>query len=195
MSTTRLLALLLLIASQAVAQSRTPNDSPLEAHNEYKIPEINKMAEVKAPEASGGTTTLAKPLPDAPTPAPHRVIDKKFIAVMGSLGAAESVRFTTRKLVLDNEFAAGAPWVTHVTPNSHLIFRYSEIYLAELVVAYEMKKPHDWLPGDKVIRKLWWVYPAAMGTIHLKNGIENIRTQGPAGCTSIQCAEEEGLMQ
>ena len=62
------------------------------------------------------------------------------------------------------------------------------IFAAELLVAYELKKPHSWLPGDKVIRKLWWAYPAAMVAIHIKNGVANIRTQGPGGCTSMECA-------
>jgi hypothetical protein len=118
------------------------------------------------------------------------VLDKKFVFVMGALGGAESLRFTSRKLVLDNEFAAGAPWVTHVTPNQHLVAKYAGLYAAELTVAYEMKKPHDWLSGDRVIRKFWWVYPAAMAAIHIKNGVANIRTQGPSGCTSIECAEQ-----
>jgi len=47
------------------------------------------------------------PLPDHPQP--HRVVDKKFMATMGALGATESIRFTTRQLVLENELSAGAP--------------------------------------------------------------------------------------
>ena len=179
MSTGRLLALLLLIATPAVAQNRMPmpKDMPLEVDKEINVP--------------SGFTTTAKPvsLPDAPTP--HRVIDKKFIAVMGALGGAEAVRFTSRKLVLDNEYAAGAPWVTSVPANQHLVVRYAGIYATELLVAYELKKPHSWLPGDKVVRKLWWAYPAAMVAIHIKNGVGNMRTQGPGGCTSVECAEQQ----
>jgi hypothetical protein len=127
-------------------------------------------------------------LPEAPSQ--HRVIDKKFVFVMAALGGAESMRFTSRKLVLDNEFAAGAPWVTAVPQNQHLVAKYAGLYAAELLVAYEMKKPHAWLPGDRIIRKFWWAYPAAMTAIHFKNGMGNIRTQGPGGCTSIECAEQ-----
>lgn len=110
--------------------------------------------------------------------------------VMGALGGAESLRYTSRKLVLDNEFAAGAPWVTTVPPNQHLVAKYAGLYVAELLVAYEVKKPHSWLPGDKAVRKLWWAYPATVAAIHIKNGVGNIRTQGPGGCTSIECAEQ-----
>ena len=178
MSITRLLVLLLLIATHVVAQSRMPNHLPLDAHSEITMP-------------SGFTSTAPTkptPLPDAPIP--HRVIDKKFIAVMGALGGAEAVRFTSRKLVLDNEFAAGAPWVTSVPSNTHVVAGHGGIYAAEVLGTFELKKPHSWLPGDKVIRKLWWAYPAAMAVIHVKNGLGNIHTQGPGGCTSMQCAEQ-----
>jgi len=138
--------------------------------------------------AGGSISTSAPPLslPDAPVA--HRVIDKKFVVVMGALGGAESLRFTTRKLVLEHEFAAGAPWVTRVPSNPPMVASHAAIFAAELLVTYELKKPHSWLPGDKVIRKLWWAYPAAMVAIHIKNGVANIRTQGPGGCTSMECA-------
>ena len=113
-------------------------------------------------------------------------MDKKFIAVMAALGGAESLRFTTHKLVLDHEFAAGAPWVTSVPANPHLVAKGAAIYAAELLVAYELKKPHSWLPGDKVIRRLWWAYPAAMMAIHIKNGVRSIRTQAPS-CPVAEC--------
>ena len=138
------------------------------------------------------TATPASPvsLPDAPAPQTVKVkvivIDKKFIAVMAALGGAESLRFTTHKLVLDHEFAAGAPWITSVPANPQLVAKGAAIYAAELLVTYELKKPHSWLPGDKVIRKLWWLYPAAMMAIHIKNGVGSIRTQAPS-CTVAEC--------
>ena len=113
-------------------------------------------------------------LPDAPVPQRAevkvnvKVVDKKFIAVMAALGGAESLRFTTHKLVLDHEFAAGAPWVTNFPANPHLVARYAAIYAAELLAACELKKPLSWLPGDRVIPKLWWADPAAMMAIHIK---------------------------
>ena len=175
MPSVRLLTLLLIVTLPAMAQT-----DKLQSRSSETIDGISGV--------EGGAAVAS--LPSAPTPEPvaHRVIDKKFIFVMSALGATESIRFTSRKLVLDNEFAAGAPWVTHVTPNQNLVAKYGALYAAELLVAYEMKKPHSWLPGDRAFRKLWWAYPAAMATVHLKNGIGNIRTQGPGGCTSIQCA-------
>jgi len=143
--------------------------------------------------AAGAAIAPPASLPEAPAPQNARVgvrirvIDKKFIAVMAALAAAESLRFTTHKLVLEHEYAAGAPWVTSVPRNPHLVAKYGGLYAAELLVAYELKKPHSWLPGDKAIRKLWWLYPSTMAPIHIKNGVRSIRTQDPSGCPPEKC--------
>jgi hypothetical protein len=135
----------------------------------------------------------AAPMATTPTPAsaqPKRVFDKKFFVVMGALGGAESFRFTSRQLVLNHEYAAGAPWVTRAPANQPVMAKGLALYAAEFLVTYELKKPHSWLPGDRVIRRLWWAYPTTMSAIHIKNAIGNVRTQGPGGCTSIECAEQ-----
>ncbi len=176
---TALVVLLMIASAPALAQSQLPHEMLREVRDE-----ISSTTPYTAP--------LAPPisLPDAPAPQRVKdnvsVIDKKFIAVMATLGVAESLRFTTHKLVLDHEFAAGAPWVTSVPPNHRLVARYAAIYAAELLVAYELKKPHSWLPGDKVIRKLWWLYPMALAPIHIKNGVRSIRTQAPS-CPVAEC--------
>src|SRR3981081_1572200 len=141
-----------LIVAHAVAQNRMTIETHTELHEETGTED-------------GGSFNPAPPvvLPETPPP---RVIDKKFIAVMGALGGAESLRFTTRKLGLDNEFAAGAPWVTSVPTNQHLAAKYAGLYAVELLVAYEIKKPHSWLPGDRIIRKLWRAWPAAARWVH-----------------------------
>jgi hypothetical protein len=160
-----------------MAQSQLPHEMLSEVRDE--IDATTPYPHTAAPPVS---------LPDAPVPqtVKVKVVDKKFIAVMAALGGAESLRFTTHKLVLDHEFAAGAPWVTSVPANPHLVAKYAAIYAAELLVAYELKKPHSWLPGDRVIRKLWWAYPAAMMAIHIKNGVGSIRTQTPS-CPVAEC--------
>jgi hypothetical protein len=179
--TARLLVLTILVVlrvtSPALAQSQLPNEMLSEVREEID-------------STTGYALTAAPPVSLPDTPAPQKVIDKKFIAVMGGLGGAETLRFTTHKLVLDHEFAAGAPWVTSVPPNAHLVAKYAGIYAAELLVAYELKKPHSWLPGDKVIRKLWWAYPAAMMVIHTKNGVRSIRTQAPSECPVADCQSQ-----
>jgi hypothetical protein len=169
--------------------TRLPTDVPADVPNDMltALP-AESTTEISPPV---GYTPAAQPsnaLPDAP--ARQRVIDKKFVVVMAALGASESLRFTTHKLVLDHEFAAGAPWVTKVTSSPRLTAKYAGIFAMEMLVAYELKKPHSWLPGDKVIRKLWWIYPANMIPIHIKNGVGSIRTQAPAGCPIELCGPQ-----
>jgi|HubBroStandDraft_6_1064221.scaffolds.fasta_scaffold00241_26 hypothetical protein len=146
--------------------------------------EFDKIAPESLPAAPMETTSTAS------SKKPERVFDKKFIVVMGALGGAESFRFTSRQLVLDHEFAAGAPWVTRAPANQPVMAKGLTLYAAEFLLTYELKKSHSWLPGDRVIRKLWWAYPAGMTAIHIKNAIGNVRTQGPGSCTSIECAEQ-----
>jgi len=167
-------ALVILLPTAAPAQVYRQND----LFREADVDTASSVSYEFAPSAVA--------LPSAPAPKKKAVIDKKFIAVMAGLGGAESVRIATHKLVLDHEFAAGAPWVTSVPPNSHVVFKFSGIYAAELLVAYELKKPHAWLPGDRVIRNLWWMYPAAMAPMHVANGIRSMHTQPPA-CAASEC--------
>ncbi len=175
------------------AQSERPNDMLKEVSAE-----VSERVGEKASEGVGSSrdsmiaresAVLATALPNKPMPQPAhaRVVDKKFIFVMASLGGAEAVRLAAHKLVLDNEFAAGAPWVTSVPDNRKMVAEYGAIYLAELLAAYELKKPHSWLPGDRFIQKTWFVFPAALTTIHLKNGIRSMRTTPPAGCPPELC--------
>jgi hypothetical protein len=153
--------------------------SPLAAQNVDFNSDVNLDSLPPAPSESTSTSSPKKP---------EKVSDKKLFAVMGALGGAESLRFTSRKLVLEHEYAAGAPWVSSVPHNQHIIAKDLLLYSTEFLVAYELKKSHSWLPGDHIVRKLWWVYPAVMTVIHIKNGVENIRTQGPGGCTTLECA-------
>jgi hypothetical protein len=164
----------------AVAQNALPKEMLYEA------------SDLNSPAASPISPVEQVSLPDAPVPQrpKARVIDKKFVAIIGALAGAETLRFTTHKLVLDNEYAAGAPWVTSVPKSQHLVLEYGAIYAAEFLVAYELKKPHSWLPGDKFIQKLWWVYPAVMTPIHIKNGVRSIQTKTPAGTTAEDCPPE-----
>jgi hypothetical protein len=154
--------------------------APLAAQN-TDFDKIATGALPAAPMQRASATSVAKP---------EKVFDKKFFAVMGALGGAESFRFTSRQLVLDREYAAGAPWVTNPPPNQPILLKGLAVYGAEFLLTYELKKSHSWLAGDRVIRKVWWAYPAAMAVIHIKNAVGNVRTKGPGGCTSIECATQ-----
>jgi hypothetical protein len=165
--------------------------SPLVAQNADLRGVDGGIDAVVLPNAPTPLQVTSAPATSAPaTTKPERVFDKKFAFVMGSLGGAESLRFTTRRLVLQREYDAGAPWVTTISSTQHVIAKDAAIYGSEFVVAYELKKSHSWLPGDRIVRKLWWAYPAVMTAIHIKNAVGNINTQGPGGCTSIACASQ-----
>ena len=188
LQTARLFALTFLMIFQ-VAASCAQNNVTSEILREVRS---ERRVDPQANPPSVYVAAVPASLPNKPAPqsenAEVRVIDKKFIITMAALGGAESMRFTTHKLVLDHEFAAGAPWVTRVPSTQRLVVKYAAIYAAELLVAYELKKPHSWLPGDKVIKKLWLIYPTTMIPIHIKNGIRSIRTQPPS-CPVEQCQE------
>ena len=170
------------------AQLAVRTIQPDSATPDSPVPDLRTAMSSISDPVRGSAGTLPENLPN--NPRPHRVVDKKFVAVMGALGAAESMRFPSRQLVLENEMSAGAPWVTTVPSHTHLVLKYAPIFGAELLVAYAIKQPHEWLPGDRVIRKLWWLYPAAMAAVHFHNALGNIHTQGPGGCTSAaQCQQ------
>jgi hypothetical protein len=150
-----------------------------------------EVAEREPASNETGNYAIATSLPSAPRPKPipPKVVDIKFIAVMSILAAAESMRYTTRTLVLEHEREAGDPFIGSIPSHHEIVAKSLVIYAAELAVAYEMKKSHGWLPGDKVVRRLWWVYPAIMTQAHIRNAFGNINTAGPGGCTSQQACE------
>jgi hypothetical protein len=195
LDTARLFVLTLLLVAPVLAQSSLPIGTASESHVDINSTADTARSISSAISMDSFTPAVVSPvsLPDAPVPQKakpkNRIIDKKFVVVVAALGGAESLRFTTHKLVLDHEFDAGAPWVASVPANQHLVAKYAAIYAAEVIVAYELKKPHSWLPGDKVIRRLWWAYPAAMVPIHIKNGVRSIRTQAPS-CPVAECGAQ-----
>jgi len=191
LQTARLLAVLLLVIAPGLAESHLSNETSGAAGGEIHSTIVNSTpVNSRGVDMRPAYMLAAAPpvaLPDNPAPQRVKVVDKKFIAAMGVLGGAESLRFTTHQLVLVHEYAAGAPWVTSVPPTRHLVVKYGGFYAAELLLAYELKKPHSWLPGDKVIRRLWWAYPAAMAPVHIRSGVRSIRTQAPSGCPVAEC--------
>jgi hypothetical protein len=178
-----MLLVVLLVLAPAFAESHRSEDVPGEPGGEINSTSGNSAS----PYAPAFVAPVA--LPDAPTRQPVRVkvIDKKFIVAMAALGGAESLRLTTHQLVLVHEYDAGAPWVRSVPANRRLVSEYGGIYAAELLVVYELKKPHSWLPGDKIIRKFWWAYPAAMAPVHIMNGVRSIRTQASSLGPASEC--------
>ena len=72
-------------------------------------------------------------LPATPQPQKKKVVDKKFLLIVGVLATAEALRITTTTLALDREAAEGAPWVSVPPPprNSH---REERIHLRERAI-------------------------------------------------------------
>jgi hypothetical protein len=189
---------MVIVLCAIISTSALAEDNPVVATSNDAAVEMS-ADEIRASGTQNGTAAtraslslpLPPPLPDAPVPhVKTRVIDKKFIVIMAALAGSESFRVTTHQLVLEHEFAAGAPWVASVPPTRHVVVKFGAMYAAELLVAYELKKPHSWLPGDRIIRKFWWAYPAVMAPIHIKNGVRSVRTQAPAGCPPEMCQEQ-----
>jgi hypothetical protein len=82
-------------------------------------------------------------VPLTPQPQKKKVVDKKFLLVMGVLAMAETMRITTTTLALDREAAEGAPWVSVPPAHGTLIAKNGLIFASELFVANEMKEPQS----------------------------------------------------
>jgi len=148
------------------------------------------MAESELEAQTNSTDSSANPAaqtPLPPTPQPQKVVDKKFIVVMAAFGAAKGISFATSTLIHEREREEGAPWATSAPSNISLTTKHAAIFAGEVFVAYQLKKPHSWLPGDKIIRKFWWVYPVWTGQIHSRTAIHNVRMRAPAGCILPEC--------
>ena len=133
------------------------------------------------------TASYIQPSSPPDGPKPQKVVDKKVIFVMGALAASETLRITSNTMALERMYAEGAPWVTSAPSHRNVTAKNAAIFTSELFVAYELKKPHSWLPGDKIIRKLWWVYPVAMTVVHFRKASHTMQMRPPAGCMSIEC--------
>jgi hypothetical protein len=127
-------------------------------------------------------------LPDSPS----RTIDAKFIAVLATEAAAKSADFVETAAHLGNR--VWVPCVPAYTCMHHgLWFSVQEndswfgrrpgaarmvtenigLFGAESLLAYEIKKPHHWLPGDKVVKKVWWLPLAYQIQAHTRFAYRN----------------------
>lgn len=119
-----------------------------------------------------GAASNAVELPDSPS----KVIDAQFLAVLSVEAAAKSADFAETAAHLGSRrWVACAPAYTCVNHGSwfsvqendpwfgrrpgttRLVTENLGLFSAESFIAYEIKKPHRWLPGDKLLSRLWWV--------------------------------------
>lgn len=121
----------------------------------------------------------AAELPDAPTP---KVVDKKFVAVIGALGGSMAFDMKETRSLLDrggveyNTFDFGPR-----PSNARLVAVESAYFAGFTLLAYEMKKPHSWIPRPigRVLEKTWWIVPAWQIANHVRLGIQDRRACRP----------------
>lgn len=109
-------------------------------------------------------------------------------------------------MILEREYAAGAPWVTSVPSNRHVVAKDLALYSSEFLVAYELKKSqllaargrhhpqtlvgissrHD---GDSLEERAWeHSYPRAPGVaLQLSAPCKSNSSRLPAPETGIIC--------
>jgi len=111
-------------------------------------------------------------LPDSPS----RTIDAPFMAVLAAEAAAKSADFAETAAHLgDRRWVPCMPaytcmdhgfwlrvqendsWFGRRPGTARMVTENIGLFGAETVIAYEIKKPHRWLPGDKVVKRLWWL--------------------------------------
>jgi len=111
-------------------------------------------------------------LPDSPS----KTVDAQFVAVLSAEAAAKSADFSETAAHLGNRkwvacvpaytcmdhgswysVQENDPWFGKRPGTVRMITENLGLFATESAIAYELKKPHRWLPGDKIVRKLWWL--------------------------------------
>ena len=118
------------------------------------------------------TSAIAAELPEPPS----KVADRRFFLLLSIEAVAKSADFaeTAAHLgkqvwvpcvpayacvnhesvytVLEND-----AWFGKRPSNGRMIGENFALFGVETLIAYQIKKPHQWLPEDKLIRKFWWL--------------------------------------
>jgi hypothetical protein len=136
------------------------------------------------------TAANAVELPDSPS----KTIDAKFLAVLSTEAVAKSADFAETAAHLGNRrwvpcvpaytcmnhgswfsVQENDPWFGRRPGTMRLVTENAGLFGAESFLAYEIKKPHRWLPGDKVVSKLWWLPIAYQIQAHARFAYRNSR--------------------
>jgi hypothetical protein len=129
-----------------------------------------------------GLSSPGQSLVGAPKPqlSRERVIDRPFLILMGVEAAAKSADFITTAQAIgrscgpDCTVTESDRWFGPLPSNGRLIGENLGIFSAEVVLSYELKKPHPWLPGDRYLRKAWWLPAAWQIKGHTRNAVWNL---------------------
>jgi hypothetical protein len=114
----------------------------------------------------------AAELPDPPS----RVADRQFFALLSIEAAAKSADFAETAAHLGKQIFVPCvpaytcinhgyvytvlendPWFGKRPSTGRMIGENFGLFGVESLIAYQIKKPHQWLPGDRLIRKFWWL--------------------------------------
>ena len=96
-------------------------------------------------------------LPDAPQP---KVVDAKFVLTVGALGGSMAFDMTETRSLLDRGGVEYNVKDFGPHPSTRRLVTVESAYFAGFVlIAYEMKKPHSWMPRwiGGVLRATWWL--------------------------------------
>jgi hypothetical protein len=134
------------------------------------------------------TAANAVELPDSPS----KTIDVKFLAVLSTEAAAKAADFAETAAHLGNRqwvacvpaytcmnhgswysVQENDPWFGRRPGTMRMVTENIGLFGAESLLAYEIKKPHRWLPGDKVLSKLWWLPIAYQIQAHTRFAYRN----------------------
>ncbi|HXY03883.1 MAG TPA: hypothetical protein VEI49_09920 [Terriglobales bacterium] len=136
------------------------------------------------------TAANAAELPDRPS----KVADRQFFLLLSVEAAAKSADFAetaahlgkqiwvpcvpaytcinheSAYTVLEND-----PWFGKRPSTGRMIWENFGLFGVESLIAYQIKKPHQWLPGDRLIRKFWWVPLVYQTQAHARFAYHNSR--------------------
>jgi hypothetical protein len=115
-------------------------------------------------------------LPEEPMPQKQTVLDRKYLAVMGFEFSGLAADFYSTTLCLRRSgFRETDSWFGSHPSTARLTTESLGVFTAEAFGTYELKKPHDWLPFDRQIRRFWWIYPVANGIDHFRLTYHNMQ--------------------
>lgn len=129
-------------------------------------------------------------LPDSPS----KTMDGRFLAVLSTEAAAKSADFAETAAHLGKRqwvacvpaytcmnhgswytVQENDPWFGKRPGTMRMVTENVGIFGAEGLLAYEIKKLHRWIPGDKVVRKFWWLPIAYQIQAHARFACRNSR--------------------
>jgi len=121
-------------------------------------------------------------LPDAPQP---KVADAKFVLTVSALGGSMAFDMAETRSALDRGAVESNVTDFGPHPSTRRLVTVESAYFAGFtLLAYEMKKPHSWIPRPigRVLRATWWVPLGVQIGNHTRLGFQDRNVCRPS-CT------------